>query len=116
LYKGQLLYPGTGGCRKFDKKFFSSNVAELVILFQNSFDIALITDLRFPDELSDIGTIFDTVTVRVNRPEQKNHLTNEQNQHESEVLMDNFEFDFTITNNKKLERQVDSLVEELWRK
>lgn len=108
-----LQHIGTGVCRKYDKKFFSSKLCELLILFRDEFDFAVITDLRFPDELDDISMIFDVTTIRIDRPGYENHLNGYQNNHISETSMDNFDFSVTITNNDNFETQVDKLVEDL---
>ena len=46
---------------------------------------------------------FDTITLRIERPNFDNGLTEAQKNHPSEVDMDQYPFDYTLLNNGSLE-------------
>lgn len=109
-----LQYVGTGICRKYDESFFSGKVAELIRLFGDRWDIVIITDLRFLSELQDIKSSFDDVTtVRINRPGYESKLTEEQKSNQSEVELDNYEFDKIFVNDDSIADEVRKFVEEV---
>lgn len=80
----------------------------------------IITDLRFPNELEAVKSR-EGITIRVNRPmgsskfegtqEEWDKLVerNRQSQHESETLLDNTEFDYTIDNNGSIEELIEKV-------
>ena len=109
-----LQYVGTGVCRQYDDKFFSSKVIEFIKLFGNRWDFIIITDLRFVSELLDVKSSFDDViTVRVNRPGHESKLTEEQKINQSETELDEYFFDKEIVNNASVVDEVKEFVEEL---
>lgn len=70
-------------------------VAELFIsVFGNDFDYILIPDTRFLNEinyLKDKG--YNVTTIKVNRINFENSLTEEQRNHPSEIALNNYTFD-----------------------
>ena len=109
-----LQYVGTGVCRQYDDKFFSSKVIEFIKLFGNRWDFIIVTDLRFVSELLDVKSSFDNViTVRVNRPGHESKLTEEQRNNESETELDEYSFDKEIVNDASVVDEVRKFVEEL---
>ena len=58
---------------------------------------------------------FDVTTVRVTRPNYDNGLTEEQQNHESEIALDNYNFDFYITNNGdySIHDEIDRFINEV---
>ena len=52
----------------------------------------------FPNEIDGMKEGFQTVSVKIVRPNFENSLTEEQRNHVSETALDNYTFDYTITN------------------
>jgi hypothetical protein len=78
-------------------------------------DFIFISDCRFPNELDRWRQEgFNVVTVRVNRPNFNNRLTEEQKNHLSETSLDDYGFDYYIENDDTLEiyaREIGHFVE-----
>lgn len=111
-----LQYVGTDVVREQRPNYWVNFVISILDMFYENWDYVLIPDCRFPNEintLKDDG--FDTYSVNIIRDDFANNLTQEQQAHESETSMDNFEFDFTIHNRKMDEfyKQLNCLLEEL---
>lgn len=68
-------------------------------LFPDEWDYVIIPDTRFPNENDKPKNEFDVITVRVERPNFDNGLTEEQKNHESEIALDDYMFDYRIINN-----------------
>jgi len=90
-------------------------VKGFVEMFQDKWDYILIADCRFPNEvLSWREDGWDEISIRVMRTDFENSLTKEQKNHPSETALDDFEFDYYITNPSgldKLECAVDKFIE-----
>ena len=59
---------------------------------------------------------FDVTTVRVIRPNFDNGLTEEQQKHESEVALNNYNFDYKIINNgdESIHDEINGLINWLY--
>lgn len=90
---------GTDVIRKQNPNYWVDFIIGILKMFPSEWDYVIVPDTRFPnenDELKRKG--FDVVTVRVVRPDFDNGLTEIQKQHESETALDNYNFDYKITN------------------
>jgi hypothetical protein len=72
-------------------------------MFEDTWDYALIPDCRYPIEVETMKKRFDTIVLRVERPDFDNGLTEAQKNHASEVDMDTYDFDFALLNNGSLD-------------
>jgi hypothetical protein len=89
---------GTEKIRAKNPDFWVYTVIRLVDAIGDDFDYILIDDARFPNEVYRWQQYdYNTVTIRLNRLDYKSTLTAKQKKHESEIAMDNFEFDRIIT-------------------
>lgn len=93
-----LQLVGTEGVRTKEPNYWVDFVKSVLRLFPDKWDFVLIPDCRFPNEINLMKQDFDTISVRIKRPNYENHLTEEQRQHPSEVALDDFDFDYTIIN------------------
>lgn len=67
--------------------------------FKSEFDIFIIPDCRFENEILEMKKEFDVTTIKVIRLGYENkEMTEEQKQHISETQLDNFIFDKTFIN------------------
>lgn len=93
-----LQIVGTETIRKKRPEFWVDFIADILELFPDEWDYVLIPDTRFPNEIESMKKKFSTISVRVERPNYENHLTEEQRSHESETALDKYKFDYEIIN------------------
>lgn len=90
--------------------FFADRTAEDLEILSHFFDVAAVTDIRFPLEIDTIKKKFDDVVViRVNRINFESKLTEAQQQHKTETAMNDYsDYDYVLTNDtlEKLEEDV----------
>lgn len=95
-----LQYVGTDVIRKQNPTMWVDFVAMILKYFYNNWDYAIIGDCRFPNEISTlIDNGFDTLHLRVVRPNFTSSLTEAQREHHSETALNNTTPDFYIENN-----------------
>ena len=82
--------------------FWVDFIINILKLFEGVWDIVIIPDCRFVNEIEKMRANFDTTVIRVVRPNFDNGLSDTQKQHPSETALDNFEFDAVIYNNGSL--------------
>lgn len=83
--------------------FWVDFIISILNLFDDSWDIVIIPDCRFVNEVEKMRANFDTTLIRVIRPDFDNGLSETQKQHPSETALDNFDFDHIIYNTGSLE-------------
>lgn len=86
---------------KIDNKLFINRVLEDIEVFSYFYDIIIVDDVRLLDELNALKAKFnDCVSIRVNRNNYNNGLTEIENRHITEIGLDNYDdFDYIIENN-----------------
>ena len=90
---------GTDTIRAKEPDYWVNFVINFLKLFPNEWDYVVIPDTRFPNEVSLMKEAFpNTIHVRVSRPNFDNGLSIEQQNHISEIALDNIEADEYITN------------------
>lgn len=110
-----LQYVGTDVVRIQRPNFWVDFIIDILTLFKDEWDYVLIPDCRFPNELNRYNEEWDTTTVRVNRLNFENDLTEEQKNHISETALDSYNFDYYIESESgldNLEKEVDKFL--LW--
>lgn len=99
-----LQQVGTEILRKNNPDVWVNCVIEMVKGFGDTYDFILIPDTRFPNEISVWDkTDIDYITVRVNRYDEDgnvydNGLTEKQKLHSSETALDDYIFDYVVSN------------------
>lgn len=94
-----LQYVGTDVIRKQEPNYWVNFVKDIITMFPNEWDYILIPDVRFPNEITEMYCDdFNTISVRITRENYTSKLTKEQQQHKSETALDNYTFDYYITN------------------
>lgn len=96
---------------KLNKEFFfADRTAEDLEILSHFFDVAAVTDIRFPLEIDTIKKKFDNVVViKVNRINYESVLTAKQQQHKTEIAMNDYSgYDYVLTNDTldQLEKDV----------
>lgn len=105
---------GTDTIRKINPDYWVNFIVDFLYMFPNEWDYVLIPDCRFPNEIHTINEEFESLSIRINRLDFENNLTEEQRNHPSETALDNFEFDYyidTISDLDYLKRQLCKLYE-----
>lgn len=99
-----LQHVGTDIVRKKEPDYWVNYMKSVLGLFHEQWDVVIIPDVRFPNEIEGIrDDRWSVFTVRVVRPGYDNGLTEEQKAHESECALDNYECNYDIKNDGSLE-------------
>lgn len=83
--------------------FWVDFIISILNLFNDSWDVVIIPDCRFVNEIEKMRANFDTTLIRIIRPDFDNGLSEIQKQHLSEIALDNFDFDHIVYNTGNLE-------------
>lgn len=94
-----LQHVGTDVVRAKDPNYWVDFAVKFFNLFEDEWDYILIPDCRFPNEVEVMKSNFDTIHVRVVRPNFDSPLSDEQKKHPSETALDNYPYDELVTNN-----------------
>lgn len=101
-----LQYLGTELIRKkIDPDFFTRRMKEDILIYSEYYDVIIISDARFIDEIEMIKNNFDKVVIiKVEKPNLISNLTEKQQQHASEISLDHYnKYDYVIINDNTLE-------------
>lgn len=92
--------------------YWVHRVRDIITMTQGLFDVVLITDCRFPNEIEEIKKVYDeAISIRIERPSYDNGLTVAQNFHSSEIALDDYKFDHKVVNDSDLESLENKLKE-----
>ncbi len=93
-----LQYVGTDIIRKKEPDYWVNFLISVFKLFPDEWDYVIIPDSRFPNENNKLKENFEVITIRIERPNFDNGLTEKQQKHSSEVSLDDYIFDIKIIN------------------
>lgn len=105
-----LQFVGTNVVGAKNPAYWAEFVVGFLKMFETEWDYVLIPDCRYPIEVATIERAFETIILRVERPNFDNGLTDAQKNHPSEVDMDNYPFDLILYNDKSLEEFKEKVV------
>lgn len=92
------------GRNTVDKNIWVDMVINTVKVAKEDYDIAIVADCRFPNEFDRWREQnCEIITVKMQRINHQNKLTEEQRKHESETSLDNYTVENIIENNGNLE-------------
>lgn len=123
--RGLLQYIGTTLMRSYNPDYWAKIIGEFLDALNkgNQYDIALIPDARWPNEIETIQNFFpDATTVRIDRINKDGeqyvnpHFSNDQLKHESENSLEYYAFNYIIENTgdlADLEDSAEVLIEDL---
>lgn len=103
-----LQHVGTDIIRKQRPDFWVSFIADILSLLHDSWDIVIIPDCRFPNEIEylvDKG--FDVTHIRIVRTNFASTLTVEAQAHPSETALDGYPSDVTVVNDGTIDDLYD---------
>ena len=96
------------------ERFFVDRTIEDIDILSHFFDVMIISDIRFPIEITGIKEKFDDVVViNVKRINFETELTAKQQSHKTETALDGFnDYDYCLINDtlEGLERDVKEIV------
>jgi phosphomevalonate kinase len=99
-----LQWTGTNKIRSMYPEFWVKFIFDILTIFKNEWDYVLIPDCRFKNEIRYFkDSYFNTTTLRVERLNFVSPLTQEQQNHPSEVDLDDYKFDYYITSESGLD-------------
>lgn len=93
---------GTDVVRKNNPNTWVDMMISLLKGIMTEYDYIIIPDTRFPNEIERVKEIFETITVRIERPNFDSGLSEEQKNHISEIALDKTKFNVTIVNSQDL--------------
>lgn len=91
---------GTDVIRKKMPDYWVNFISQMISFFSNEWNYILIPDTRFPNEIEVMQKNPDVnvITIRINRVNFTPQLTLEQQQHPSETSLDEYDFDYYVSN------------------
>lgn len=96
------------------ERFFVDRTIEDIDILSHFFDVMIISDIRFPLEITGIKEAYDdVVSINVKRINFETELTGEQQKHKTETALKDFkDYDYNIINDtlEKLEKDVIDIV------
>lgn len=85
---------GTEGFRKKNPEYWVKFIKDIMNVFPDEWDYVIIPDCRFKNEIESWKKDgYNVFTVRMERLDYQSQLTEEQQNHQSEVDLDNYDFD-----------------------
>lgn len=108
---------GTNTIREKYPEYWVDFIKQMLDFFPHEWDFVLIPDCRFPNEIESMKIDgWNIKSVRIERPNFENHLSAEQRLHPSETALDDYEFDYYLTNPGNLSglsKKVDDLIKNI---
>ena len=105
---------------RYDRNFWANIVSNYLDAIRNDFDIAIIPDWRFNNEIESMKWHFGNrvIAVSITRPDVKNidNMTEEQRRHQSESELNDYKnFDYNIINEygklEETKKQIIKIIE-----
>lgn len=99
---------------QIDENMLINRIKEDIKVYEYFYDVIIISDARFKDEIESIKTK-NTIVIKIEGKENK--LTKEQKNHITETALDDYnKYDYIIENKttkQKLKEQIENLMEEI---
>ena len=104
-----LQWFGTDVVRKNYQDTWVDMEVALLKGIKTLYDYVIIPDVRFSNEIYKMSDNFDCITVRVQRPNFNNGLTEEQKNHPSEIALKNFPMEYELINDENLDKLLETV-------
>lgn len=102
---------------KIDDRFLIKRIVDDIKIYSYFYDVIIITDARFPDEIDVIKNNFNNVKTIKLIGRYNDELTIEQKKHATETSLDNYDkYDYTVNNDKSLDdlkNKLESIINEV---
>ncbi len=106
-YGRDLLQKLGDRMRESDEMFLINELLKILNLVKNDFDVAIIPDARFPKEIECLKSIGKTISIHITRMDYNSTLTKEQSNHNTEVALKDYSYDYKI--NSYTNKEIDSI-------
>lgn len=98
-----LQYVGTDIVRTQRPDYWVDFIIDMLVMFEDKWDYVLIPDCRFPNEVAKMKHEFEgSIHLRVVRPNFDSPLTIEQQNHHSEIALDEYPYDYILVNDSTI--------------
>ena len=97
-----LQYIGTDVIRQYDPDYFVNFLISILTVFNDMWDVVLIPDARFPNEIDKMKERFKTKAILIKR-DFESSLTSDALMHVSENALVNYYFDLILDNMSQAE-------------
>lgn len=97
---------GDGFREKYGESFWIDKLMNDINSICMDYDYVLIDDCRYPNEILIPKNMFKTYSVNIIRNNFESDLTSEQKNHRSEIALNDFNFNYTITSASGIENLV----------
>ena len=96
---------------KVNDKLFINRILEDIEIFSYFYDIIVIDDVRLVDELESLKEkVSDLISIRVNRENYEDYLTDSQKNHLTEIDLDNtHSFDYIVLNDNNYDNLKETI-------
>lgn len=96
-----------------NEDFFVNRIIDDIKVYSRFFDIVIIDDARFENEITKVKEAFNNVvTIKIERDNFVSELTIAEKNHASETSLDNYkDFDYIIKNNEGLKELKEKVIE-----
>ena len=99
------------GRKHVNEDIWITMTANIISILSNKYNNFIIADCRFPNEIDyRYSKKYDVYSIRIERPNYKNNLTEQQNLHESETALDDYNFDYIVENSGTLDDLHDTAI------
>ncbi len=101
---------------QIDNKMLINRIIEDIKVYSYFYDVIVISDARFIDEIESIKNNFDNVTV-IHMSERNNALTDNEKKHATEIGLDgyhNYDYEICEDNLDSLKNRVEEIVGETY--
>lgn len=97
---------------KIDNYLFINRIAQDIKVYSYFFDVITISDARLIEEIETIKNSFDNVCrINIIRPEFDTVLTGKEQQHKTEIGLDNYDkYDYKLINDGTLEELKNKII------
>ncbi len=83
-----------------DEHFFTRRMLEDFRVYENYYDLVVVSDVRLEKEIEDIkNSKYDVITIQVKNKESQKNMTEEEKTHQTELELENYSaFDYKLEN------------------
>ncbi|WP_291653620.1 hypothetical protein [Clostridium sp.] len=100
--------------REIDEMFLINELLKILKLVKKDFDVAIIPDARFPKEIECLKEIGETISIHITRIDYNSILTEEQSNHNTEIALKNYSYDYEVYSytNKEID-SIDLIINDI---
>ena len=103
---------------KIDNNFLIDRIIGDIKVYSYYFDVITISDARLPEEIDSVYNAFKNVyRIRLERPGFINNLDKKENNHRTEIALDNYSnYDYVVVNDSTIEElniKIKNIIDEV---